>query len=114
MNHFLSRCPFLLLSGLACSFLTTANSTLAESAGKRPPNIVVILADDLGAECVNCYGGTSYKTPNVDALARSGIRFQNSYATPLCSPSRVQLMTGRYGFRTGWINLIGRGKGEEA
>jgi arylsulfatase A len=78
------------------------------NAGKKP-NIVFILCDDLGYECLNCYGGTSYKTPNLDALAASGIRFRNAYATPLCSPSRVELMTGRYGFRTGWVNLIGRG-----
>jgi arylsulfatase A len=79
----------------------------------RKPNILLILADDLGFENINCYGGTSYKTPNIDALAKSGTRFANSFATPLCSPSRVELMTGRYGFRTSWINLIGRGeKGE--
>lgn len=72
------------------------------------PNIVLILADDLGAECLSCYNGTSYRTPNLDRLAQTGIRFANCYATPLCSPSRVQLMTGRYGFRTGWTNLIGR------
>jgi arylsulfatase A len=79
----------------------------------RKPNILLILADDLGFENINCYGGTSYKTPNIDALAKSGTRFANSFSTPLCSPSRVELMTGRYGFRTSWINLIGRGeKGE--
>jgi arylsulfatase A len=76
----------------------------------RQPNILLIMADDLGFETVNCYGGTSYKTPNIDALAKTGIRFANAFATPLCSPSRVELMTGRYGFRTTWINLIGRGK----
>src|SRR4051812_34007287 len=78
------------------------------SAAKKP-NVLFILCDDMGYECLNCYGGTSYKTPNLDTLAASGIRFRNAYATPLCSPSRVELMTGRYGFRTGWINLIGRG-----
>ncbi len=79
----------------------------AEAAGRdRPPNIVLILADDLGAECLNSYGGTSYRTPNLDALARSGVRFTNAFSTPLCSPSRVELMTGRYGFRTGWTRLI--------
>ncbi|MEO5802803.1 MAG: sulfatase-like hydrolase/transferase, partial [Verrucomicrobiota bacterium] len=52
--------------------------------------------------------------PNIDALAKSGIRFTKGFATPLCSPSRVELMTGRYGFRTSWVNLIGRGdKGGE-
>lgn len=76
----------------------------AEKPGR--PNIVLIMADDLGAECLSCYGSTSYKTPNLDALAQSGSRFTHGYCTPLCSPSRVQLLTGRYGFRTGWTQLI--------
>lgn len=86
---------------------------LSTPAASRLPNILLILADDLGHEVVNSYGGTSYKTPNIDSLAKSGMRFTSCYATPLCSPSRVELMTGRYGYRTGWINLIGRGQGEE-
>ena len=80
----------------------------ASAADASRPNILLILADDLGAECLNSYGGTSYRTPNLDKLARTGLRFENCYATPLCSPSRVQIMTGRYGFRTGWTNLIDR------
>lgn len=89
-------------------FAVFASIALTANAAKKP-NVVFILCDDLGYECLNCYGGTSYKTPNLDNLAASGIRFRNAYATPLCSPSRVELMTGRYGFRTGWLNLIGRG-----
>lgn len=73
------------------------------------PNVVLIMADDLGFEALGCYGGTTYKTPHIDALAREGTRFERCYSTPLCSPTRAQLMTGRYPFRTGWINLIGRG-----
>jgi arylsulfatase A len=84
----------------------------APAQAAKKPNIILILADDLGAEVLNCYGGTSYKTPHLDALARSGIRFENCFATPLCSPSRVQLMTGRYGFRTGWTQLIDAGEDE--
>ena len=79
----------------------------AASQEAKKPNVVLILADDLGAECLGSYGCTSYKTPHLDALARSGLKFENAYCTPLCSPSRVQLMTGRYGFRTGWTQLIG-------
>ncbi len=90
------------------TFVLCLGIALTVSAAKKP-NVIFILCDDLGYECLNCYGGTSYKTPNLDALAASGIRFRNAYATPLCSPSRVELMTGRYGFRTGWLNLIGRG-----
>ena len=64
------------------------------------PNIVLIMADDLGYECLGSYGGTSYDTPNLDALAASGMRFTNCFSTPKCSPSRVTLMSGRYTLRT--------------
>ncbi len=85
----------------------------SHAAAGRKPNILLILADDLGHEVINSYGGTSYQTPHIDALGKSGVHFTSCYATPLCSPSRVELMTGRYGFRTSWINLIGRGRAEE-
>lgn len=65
------------------------------------PNIVFILADDTGADVFDAYGGTSYNTPNIDALAKTGLRFSQCYSAPVCSPSRVKLLTGRYGFRTG-------------
>jgi arylsulfatase A len=64
------------------------------------PNIVLIMADDVGTEVLGCYGGTSYATPNLDKLAQTGIQFTNCYSTPKCSPSRVTIMTGRYLFRT--------------
>ena len=67
----------------------------------RKPNIIFILADDLGTGNVSCYGADHFKTPNVDALARSGMRFEHCYAAPLCGPSRALLLTGRYAFRTG-------------
>ena len=63
------------------------------------PNIVLIMADDIGYEALGANGGTSYATPNLDALAAGGMRFTQAHATPLCTPSRVQLMTGKYGFR---------------
>lgn len=59
-----------------------------------PPNIILILADDLGVEAINAYGG-QYSTPRIDQLAREGAMFRNAHATPLCSPSRTRLMTGR-------------------
>lgn len=65
------------------------------------PNIVFILADDFGTEVLGCYGGSTYSTPNIDALAETGLKFNQCYSAPLCSPSRVKLLTGRYGFRTG-------------
>ena len=63
------------------------------------PNILLILADDIGIEGFGCYGGTSYKTPNVDKLAKGGLRFTHAYSQPLCTPTRVQIMTGKYNHR---------------
>lgn len=85
-----------------------AGARLVRAASPERPNFLVILADDLGSADVGCYGSTKHRTPNIDRLAGEGVRFETCYATPLCSPSRVQLMTGRYGFRTGWTNFIGR------
>lgn len=65
----------------------------------NPPNIVFIMADDLGYEGLGCNGSTSYQTPNLDELARTGVRFTHCFSTPLCTPSRVQIMTGKYNFR---------------
>ena len=71
----------------------------------KRPNIILILSDDLGYETLGCYGGTSYETPVLDKLARTGVRFQNAHVQPLCTPTRVQLMSGKYNFR----NYIGFG-----
>ena len=71
----------------------------------KKPNIIFILSDDLGYETLGCYGGTSYKTPNLDDLAKTGARFNNAHVQPLCTPTRVQLMSGKYNFR----NYIGFG-----
>ena len=60
----------------------------------RKPNIVLIMADDLGYECIGANGGTSYKTPVLDRMAARGMRFEHCYSQPLCTPSRVKLMTG--------------------
>jgi arylsulfatase A len=65
----------------------------------RKPNIILILADDLGYETLRCNGGQSYQTPQLDKMAAEGARFTACYSLPLCTPSRVQLMSGRYGFR---------------
>ncbi len=67
--------------------------------GEERPNIVLIMADDAGRECFGAYGGEDYQTPRLDALAREGALFANCHSTPICTPSRVKLMTGQYGFR---------------
>ncbi|MHC4248482.1 MAG: sulfatase-like hydrolase/transferase [Planctomycetota bacterium] len=69
----------------------------ARAAGK--PNIVMIMADDMGYECMGANGSTFYKTPNLDRLAAGGMRFEHCYSQPICTPSRVQIMTGRYNSR---------------
>lgn len=63
------------------------------------PNIIVVMLDDMGYEWLSCYGGESVQTPELDALAAEGVRFNHCYSTPLCTPSRVQIMTGRYSYR---------------
>src|SRR5215211_2986718 len=85
--------------------LSTAS---AAAPTTRPTNFVVILADDLGAPELGCYGNTQHATPHLDRLASEGMRFETAWATPLCSPTRVMLMTGQFASRTGWYNLISR------
>ena len=87
----------------------------AMAAGPSRPNIIFVLADDLGIDGVSCYGADAHRTPHIDALAASGLQFRTCYASPLCGPSRCLLMTGRYAFRTGGItNQSWRGGGPGA
>nr|NQU88916.1 sulfatase-like hydrolase/transferase [Bacteroidota bacterium] len=72
---------------------------IAQEQKTNRPNIILIMADDLGYEGLGCNGGQSYSTPKLDQLASTGIRFEHCYSQPLCTPSRVQIMTGRYNFR---------------
>lgn len=65
----------------------------------RRPNILLILADDLGYQDLGCYGGDLVETPHLDQLAAEGIRFTDAYAMPVCSPSRAELLTGKYAAR---------------
>ena len=62
-------------------------------------NVVVIMADDIGFECYSQYGSKFYQTPNIDRLAKQGAHFTQAYSQPICTPSRVRIMTGRYNFR---------------
>ena len=69
------------------------------AAAAAKPNVILILADDLGFETIGANGGTSYRTPVLDKLAATGARFTHCYAQPLCTPTRVQMMTGQYNVR---------------
>jgi len=80
------------------AMLTVAPATLSADLPGRP-NIILIMADDFGYECVGANGSTSYQTPSLDKLAASGTRFEHCYVQPLCTPTRVQLMTGLYNVR---------------
>jgi arylsulfatase A len=91
--------PMALSALLAGSFTARA----AQAAKPYRPNIIFFLADDYGLDGVGCYGSDNFKTPNIDALAKSGLRFDNAYCTPLCGPTRCLFNTGRYGFRTGGL-----------
>jgi arylsulfatase A-like enzyme len=101
------------------SALALAGVTLAVGPGaaaqhrprtRRRPNVIVILADDLGYDDLACYGSDVFRTPHIDALAASGVRFTTGYVThPVCAPSRAGLMTGRYQERFGYeFNPKGR------
>ena len=78
-----------------------AGCTVDRNTNKQP-NILLVLIDDCSADELDCYGNTLHETPVLDDLAEAGARFETCWATPLCSPSRSLIMTGRYGFRTGW------------
>lgn len=87
-----------LLAGLAANPAWAADGQSTAPA-KRRPNILFILADDLGYGTLGSNGGESCTTPNLDKLAATGVRFTNAHAMPICTPTRVQLMTGQYNFR---------------
>jgi arylsulfatase A-like enzyme len=97
------------LQALALLAWSLANQVAAQESAlpARPPNVVLILADDLGYGDLGSYGHPTIETPAIDRLASEGLRFTSFYAgSPLCSPSRASLLTGRVAFRTGiesWI-----------
>ncbi len=79
-----------------------APGLLMAQSGNRPPNVVLIFADDLGYGDLACYGSKVNQTPNLDRMAAEGVRFSDFYVPmPYCAPSRAALLTGRYPFRSG-------------
>ena len=68
-----------------------------EKASK--PNVILIMADDIGFECLSINGSTSYRTPVLDSLARNGVNFKKALSQPLCTPSRVKNMTGKHNYK---------------
>ena len=84
---------------LKCFFLLVLIISCSNEPSEEKPNIILIMADDMGYECLSAYGSTSYKTPRLDEMAASGVRFENCVSQPLCTPSRVKIMTGKYNYR---------------
>ncbi len=88
---------------LAISLVCTYHSVAAESIVSSPndrPNVVVIMADDLGYGDLSCYGAKSISTPNIDSLAKQGVRFTSGYCSAsTCTPTRYSLLTGTFAFR---------------
>jgi arylsulfatase A-like enzyme len=96
--HFIHSIAFIFVTMFAL-----ANHAVAEV--NLRPNIVLIMADDLGYGDVGCYGATKAKTPNIDALANSGVRLTDFHSNgPMCTPTRAALMTGRYQQRCAWVD----------
>src|SRR5262245_33652383 len=88
------------LQAIVVLSLAIGATPAAEPAAK--PNIIFILADDLGWTDLGCQGSGYYQTPHIDKLAATGLRFTNGYTCgPNCQPTRAALMTGQYGPRTG-------------
>lgn len=81
--------------------ITLVLGIVADAAAAERPNVVLILLDDVGTEAVSAYGEGQIPTPHIDRIAQQGVRFDRAFATPVCTPSRVQLLTGRYPFANG-------------
>ena len=91
---------FCALNAALCLVFATSPTMAAERGRESRPNVIVIMADDLGYGDLSCYGATSLKTPNIDRLAAEGLRFTNGYCSAsTCTPTRYSLLTGTYAFR---------------
>ena len=93
----------LLLAPLAALLIASVTTDAAD----QRPNILHILADDLGWTALSCYGNKDVATPNLDRLAAQGMRFTEAYADAQCSPTRAAFLSGQYGARSGVFKVIG-------
>ena len=90
----LTRRCFLRLTGTSMAAMALPGISLSAERKQRP-NILFIMVDDLGKEWISCYGAEDIETPNIDALAKTGMRFENAYSMPQCTASRAKLLTGQ-------------------
>lgn len=95
----MNRREFIGCLGSAAGAWLISGCASMRRASRVEPNIILIMADDVGYEAFGCYGGVSYQTPVIDGLARSGVMFTQCHSQPLCTPSRVKLMTGKSNIR---------------
>ncbi len=115
----MNRRDFIKLFGLAGmtygrnAFAMASRATDPNQAQARKPNIIVFMADDVSAREFGCYGNTEHNTPVLDSLAENGLMFKTCWCTPLCSPTRAEIMTGRYGFRTKWFHNQMKPRGQQ-
>ena len=86
---------------LACLVLSCSEKAEEKDTTSQKPNIILIMSDDQGWGDLSISGNTNLSTPNIDALAQNGVSFENFYVQPVCSPTRAELLTGRYAARTG-------------
>ena len=98
------------IAALAAPSIGSAQAQDAGDASASQPNILLIIGDDMGNEAFSCFGlsDNPAKTPTLDDLCDQGVRFDNFWSQPVCSPTRATMLTGRYGFRTG----VGRPTGD--
>src|SRR5512140_1317824 len=95
IRHRINVCAYLV--SYACSLIAAAALSQAAPAAVSRPNIIFILTDDMGIGDIGCYGGKFAPTPNIDRLAREGVRFTQYYCpSPICSPSRTGVTTGMH------------------
>jgi len=113
MNPFQPVAACLRLVLLALVLASCSIVQAAEPSAGRPPNIVFILADDLGWTDLGCMGSKFYETPNIDRLASQGMRFTSYYNYQNCAPTRAALMTGQYSPRTGIFTVGNLDRGQE-
>lgn len=85
---------------LLIAFWCCCSGVLAQEKGNNRPNIIIIMADDLGYSDIGCYGG-EINTPNIDRLAKNGMRMANFYNNARCCPTRASLLTGQYAHKVG-------------
>lgn len=90
-----------MLRFLTAVVFVVVGSCLGRADGEKP-DIILVMADDIGIEGLGCYGGASYRTPNLDQMAAEGVRFAHAYSQPLCTPTRIELMTGKDNHRN-WM-----------